>query len=235
MRKAFNFFNSYWQISKELSDKDRLAFYDALLHCEFTGDFSKLENLTGMAKFAYISQKHSIESQVSGYLDAGKRWNTSKLDCTISEPTMGGNIAPTVGGNVAPTVQEQVQEQEKDKSIAEKERLFEKFWGFYKKGSKKDTKIGFMKLSFEDIEKIKIHLPLYFKSRPEVKYRKDAERYISKRLFDNGDIEELKSAISQELPPNWMYVKLTPEQWALLTPKQRSDKQNEDVRKAMQI
>lgn len=107
MRKAFNFFNSYWQISKELSDKDRLAFYDALLYCEFTGDFSRLEKLTGMAKFAYISQKHSIESQVKGYVDAGKRWNTSELDNPI--------LPPTVGGIVAPTVQEQVQEEVQEK------------------------------------------------------------------------------------------------------------------------
>jgi len=30
-RKAFNFFASYYEVAKELDDKNRLAFYDALI------------------------------------------------------------------------------------------------------------------------------------------------------------------------------------------------------------
>ncbi len=64
MRKAFNFFHSYYDVAKELNDKDRLAFLDALLKKQFTGQESEL---SGMAKFAYLSQKHSIDTQIKGY------------------------------------------------------------------------------------------------------------------------------------------------------------------------
>jgi hypothetical protein len=69
-RKAFNFFRSYYDVAKELSDKDRLAFYDALMLEQFTGQKTKLK---GMAKFAYLSQQYSIDSQIKGFNDRLKR------------------------------------------------------------------------------------------------------------------------------------------------------------------
>jgi hypothetical protein len=69
-RKAFNFFRSYYDVAKELSDKDRLSFYDALMLEQFTGQKTKLK---GMAKFAYLSQQYSIDSQIKGFNDRLKR------------------------------------------------------------------------------------------------------------------------------------------------------------------
>ena len=61
-RIAFNFYKSYMDVANELSDKDRLAFYDAIVNRQFYG----IEpDLKGMAKFAYISQKHNIDAQVN--------------------------------------------------------------------------------------------------------------------------------------------------------------------------
>jgi SRSO17 transposase len=65
-RKGFNFFRSYYDVYNELeTDKDKVAFIEALLDRQFLG--IKPTNLTGMAKFAYISQTNSIDSQVKGY------------------------------------------------------------------------------------------------------------------------------------------------------------------------
>ena len=70
-RKGFNFFRSYYDVYNELkTDKDKVAFIDALLDRQFLG--VKPENLTGMAKFAYISQTNSIDNQVKGYNDKQK-------------------------------------------------------------------------------------------------------------------------------------------------------------------
>ena len=63
-RIAFNFYKSYMDVANELSDKDRLAFYDAIIKRQFYGIET---NLKGMAKFAYISQKHNIDAQVNGW------------------------------------------------------------------------------------------------------------------------------------------------------------------------
>jgi len=102
MRKAFNFFNSYYEVAKELNDKDRLAFLDALIKKQFTG---KETGLTGMAKFAYLSQKHSIDAQIKGYFD--------KTKDPMFDPCQGGAVAPIE----APTVQEKEKEKEKEQHV----------------------------------------------------------------------------------------------------------------------
>ena len=103
-RKGFNFFRSYYDVYNELeTNADKVAFIDALLDRQFLG--IKPTNLKGMAKFAYISQTNSIDSQVKGYEDKTK---------TTLTPTQGGSV----GGLVTPT--EQVEEKEKEK-VKEKE------------------------------------------------------------------------------------------------------------------
>jgi hypothetical protein len=102
-RKGFNFFRSYYDVYNELeTDKDKVAFIEALLDRQFLG--IKPTTLTGMAKFAYISQTNSIDSQVKGYEDKTK---------TILHPTQGG----TVGGSDTPTLQVEVKEKEKEENI----------------------------------------------------------------------------------------------------------------------
>ena len=98
-RKGFNFFRSYYDVYNELeTDKDKVAFIEALLDRQFLG--IKPTTLTGMAKFAYISQTNSIDSQVKGYEDKTK---------TILDPTQGGSV----GGTDAPCLQVEVKEKEK--------------------------------------------------------------------------------------------------------------------------
>jgi len=102
-RKGFNFFRSYYDVYNELeSDKDKVAFIDALLDRQFLG--IKPSNLKGMAKFAYISQTNSIDSQVKGYED--KTGN-------ILDPKQGG----AVGGCDTPRLQVEEKEKEKEKEI----------------------------------------------------------------------------------------------------------------------
>jgi len=114
MRKAFNFYRSYWEIANELNDKDRLAFYDALLMRQFTG--VEVE-LTGLVKFAYVSQKHSIDAQIKGYEDKTKQ----KINTPIEDPTEGGSV----GGILAPPVQEKEKEKEKEKEQIDYQALLE--------------------------------------------------------------------------------------------------------------
>jgi hypothetical protein len=105
-RKAVKFYRSYWEIAMELNDKDRLAFYDALMLRQFTGRES---NLTGMAKFAYISQKHSIDAQVKGFEDKTK---TPLVD-------------PMQGGMQDPSQQVQVKEKEKEEYTIDYQALLD--------------------------------------------------------------------------------------------------------------
>ena len=111
-RKAFNFFRSYYDVYNELeNDADKVAFIDALLDRQFLGIIPL--NLKGMAKFAYISQTNSIDSQVKGYEDKTK---------IILTPTVGGIVGGIVGGAVGGSQPPCLQEKEKEKEkVKEKE------------------------------------------------------------------------------------------------------------------
>ena len=103
MRKAFNFYRSYYDIAKELPEQDKLLFLWAILQRQFEG----IEpNLKGMSNFAYISQKHSIDSQVLGY--------QTKTGLILA-PTVGGTQGGIEGAWVQ--VEEKGKEEEKEKGI----------------------------------------------------------------------------------------------------------------------
>ena len=102
-RLLFKFYRSYFDVACELSDKDRLSFYDAIMQKEFLG----IEpNLKGSARFAYISQKHSIDAQVKGWEDYFK--------------TQIADTHTMIGGIIAPMIQEEEKEKEKEEDKAKK-------------------------------------------------------------------------------------------------------------------
>jgi hypothetical protein len=108
-RKGFNFFRSYFDVYNELeNDTDKVQFIDALLNRQFLG--IKPTDLKGMAKFAYISQTNSIDSQVDGY----ETKTGNKLSNT---PTEGAKQ----GGKHTPKQQVEVEEKVKGKE-KEKEK-----------------------------------------------------------------------------------------------------------------
>ena len=110
-RLLFKFYSSYFEIAQELNDKDRLAFYDALMKKQFTGIDTDLK---GMANFAYISQKHSIDKQVEGWEFKMK----ATLNQGIINPIKGGALGGALGG----ATQEEVKEKEKEEvQVKEKE------------------------------------------------------------------------------------------------------------------
>lgn len=68
IREGFNFYRSYYDVFNLLeSDNDKLVFIKALLKKQFDG--IDPQGLKGDAKFAYISQQHSINKQVKGWED----------------------------------------------------------------------------------------------------------------------------------------------------------------------
>ena len=88
-RLMFKFYKSYFDIAQELDTKDRLAFYDALLNKQFL-DIEP--DLKGLAKFAYISQKHNIDKQIKGWKD---KMNIATID-PITDPMQGGSVHPSI-------------------------------------------------------------------------------------------------------------------------------------------
>ena len=67
-RKQFKFYRSYFDIISELeNDTDKLNYLLSILEFQFNGIEIPLQ---GMAKFAFKSQKHSLDRQLKGFIDA---------------------------------------------------------------------------------------------------------------------------------------------------------------------
>ena len=113
-KKAFKFYRSYYEVAKELPEGEREKYLMAVLEKQFEDNEPKLE---GMARFAYISQKHSIERQCKGY-------NDSKLSDTPQKgpqaPPQGG--PPEGGGQGPPKGPRQEGIRNKDKGGRNKEK-----------------------------------------------------------------------------------------------------------------
>lgn len=184
-RKGFNFFRSYYDVYNELNDKDKIAFMDALLDRQFLG--IKPDGLTGMAKFAYISQTNSIDGQVKGYND--------KMEA-LGEPLLGSDITPTVpptDGGIEPPCQQE----EGKGEVKEEEQVqlfpwptFEDFWNLYDlKVNKPKCEIKFKKISQGAREKIMEHLQEYIPNTPDKKFRKNPLTYLNNESWNDEIIK----------------------------------------------
>ena len=110
-RKAFNFYRSYYDVAMNLSNEDRCEFLTALLQKQFDGIEPKL---TGMAEFAYISQRHAIDSQIKGFV--------SKTKSTPTEPPYQPPYQPPTE---PPSLQEEEQEKGEEKEQGEEQAQVE--------------------------------------------------------------------------------------------------------------
>lgn len=78
------------------------------------------------------------------------------------------------------------EEQKEDKPKPTKDEDFEFAWLLYRrKGSKKKAIEQWVKLTDEEKETAKGHIPAYIESVSDIKYQKDFERYLRDKCFNN--------------------------------------------------
>ena len=201
-RKGFNFFRSYYDVYNELSDADKVAFIDALMDRQFLG--VKPNELTGMAKFAYISQTHSIDEQVKGYED---KTNTKLTPCVPppAPPTVGVKkiiSTPTlqveVQGEVEVEEKEKGKVEEKEKQTlskkAEGEIAFNFWWDIYdKKTDRRKCLKKFLTLSIEEMRECYDHSKLYVKAQPDKQYRRNPITYLNNENWKEDEFTKPRS------------------------------------------
>jgi len=104
IRQGFSFLRSYYDVAMQLDDKNFISFMKSLLEKQFNNVDTEL---TDTAKFAYISQRHSIDSQVEGFIGYCIRENLTAFSNTPSTP-------PSTPPSVPPSTQEEEKEKEKE-------------------------------------------------------------------------------------------------------------------------
>ena len=157
-RPLFKFYRSYYDVGRELIDSARLEFYDALISYEFTGIEPNIDKMSREAKLSFIGQKHSIKSQVEGYLNKTEAKDTDTM--TSKRPLKQQDT------NKPPTLDEVI---EFFKSHGYAKSGAEKFWNHYQLAQPKtwcdvggNSIIPFWKQNahskwFEKSEKIQVH------------------------------------------------------------------------------
>ena len=107
-RKAFNFYRSYYETGLLLDNEDRIEYYDAILHYQFTGE--KKEPKREKARLLFRGQIHSLDKQVIGY-------NKGLATYPNGNPTKGQHKGNHKGSHkeVQEKEQEQVEVKEKVK------------------------------------------------------------------------------------------------------------------------
>jgi hypothetical protein len=172
-RKAFKFYRSYWDVACQLSEPDKSNFLKALIEYQFTGVEPKLE---GMANFAYVSQKHSINAQIEGYL--------SKV---------GATLPPTQGATTPPYTQEKEKEKEE---VKEKGRI--KIFG-----DSEDKNFLIVQSQIVNSPIYKVHgvqgLNDYLQSQMSVlNYPEHATKFMSRKSGDRfNDMQHLRNAYAK--------------------------------------
>jgi len=175
-RLLFKFYKSYFDVASELNDKDRLAFYDALMSKEF---YNIEPELKGMAKFAYISQKHSIDKQVEGWESKMK----THLQCSDSVGIAGGVLGGIAGGGIQEEVQEKEKEEVKYRAFAHLSISVFEFNKLIEAGYKKD-----------DIDTVLDSIENY----------KDKKKYTSLYLTALNWLKKNKPDVAKEIPGETM-------------------------------
>jgi len=194
-RKGFNFFRSYFDVYNELeNDKDKVAFIDALLDRQFLG--LKPTELNGMAKFAYISQTNSIDSQVKGYEDKTK----TKLTHSDIENTTPCQ-PPYVGVKLPPAEQVEVKGEMKEEVNIYIYPTFEDFWELYdKKKSRTSTEPKWNKLSQKIKEEIMDYIPKYKNSVSNKQFIKHPSTFLNQKTWEDEIDDNSKSANKEFVP-----------------------------------
>lgn len=78
---------------------------------------------------------------------------------------------------------------------------FDEFWKLYGKSSdKKSCLAKFEKLTNEELEKIKINLPNYILSTPDIKYRKNPLTWLNRKCWDDEVKVEQSQQAKQSMP-----------------------------------
>ena len=171
-RKAFNFYLSFFEVFEELpNDKEKLAFIKALLNKQFYGEEP---NLSGIAKFAYISQKQVINQQVEGWEN---KTGTTLIRGVLKGGAQGGSVQEEGKGEVEGKVKE--------------EEEFEYFWDYYdKKVDRSKCLKKWLKLNTTDKAKIFETVQDYVKENSDIKFRKNPLTYLNGECWNDELIKQ---------------------------------------------
>jgi len=86
MRENFVFYSSFFEAGQKLSDKDRLAFYDAIIEYSLTGEEPQMD---GLAEIIFTAVKPVLDAQLKNYKNGKKGGRPKKETSEIKKEKDG--------------------------------------------------------------------------------------------------------------------------------------------------
>lgn len=169
-------------------NETKLSIEDAIIECDehnYQNLLSKkvIKEIDGFIKIYFLDEQfeYVLDKSEKARESVKKRW--SKRNAIVLEPNNDSNTNVLETYNERNTEEKRREEKREDKELI---YSFDEFWKTYNKSTdKKKCSDKFYKLSVEDLEGIKLNLPKYILSTPDVQYRKNPLTWLNGKCWND--------------------------------------------------
>ena len=198
-KKSFVFHREWYEALKTLDDNIRLEVYDAIMCHVFEEKEIEISSLSKMAMCFITPQLQREIERYNSICESrktfGRKGGIAKASKSQQKPAKGSkskqNVASVADNDIILDTNVSMNNKEKEDTNVSKKNAFsyslefeKDFILYQRKGSKKNAYERWKKLSADDKEKMRRHIPFYLQSN-ERQYLKDFEGYINQRTFES--------------------------------------------------
>lgn len=168
-------------------NETKLSIEDAIIECDednYHNLLSKkvIKEVDGYVKIYFLDEQFEnvLDKSEKARESVKKRW--LKRNATVIESNYESDT------NVLPSNYESNTEEKRKEKEEEKNNIFsfDEFWNMFdKKVDRRKCEDKYKKLSLVQIEKIKVALPIYIKSKPDIQYRKNPLTWLNGECWND--------------------------------------------------
>ena len=168
-------------------NETKLSIEDAIIECDednYQNLLSKkvIKEVDGYVKIYFLDEQFEnvLDKSEKARESVKKRW--LKRNATVIESNYESDT------NVLQSNYERNTEEKRTEKEEEKNNIFsfDEFWNMFdKKVDRRKCEEKYKKLSLGQIEKIKVALPIYIKSKPDIQYRKNPLTWLNGECWND--------------------------------------------------
>ena len=168
-------------------NETKLSIEDAIIECDednYQNLLSKkvIKEVDGYVKIYFLDEQFEnvLDKSEKARESVKKRW--LKRNATVIESNYESDT------NVLQSNYERNTEEKRTEKEEEKNNIFsfDEFWNMFdKKVDRRKCEDKYKKLSLGQIEKIKVALPIYIKSKPDIQYRKNPLTWLNGECWND--------------------------------------------------
>lgn len=169
-------------------NETKLSIEDAIIECDehnYQNLLSKkvIKEIDGFIKIYFLDEQfeYVLDKSEKARESVKKRW--SKRNAIVLESNNDSNTNVLETYNERNTEEKRREEKREDKELI---YSFDEFWKAYGKSvDKRKCSDKFYKLNVEDLEGIKLNLPKYILSTPDIQYRKNPLTWLNGKCWND--------------------------------------------------